>query len=199
MRAGDFSSGVLYRQWTGPFLDSTRRLYVISEPVAKGWHWKLLQVSFWSSFPANEALYLFAIPPALARRISDFAQTDDGSFFSGTIGGVMYSPPLRGAVLLSEGGPTTSPEILSGNAGAQQDTSVNGLMRQKLYPVKFSLPGEWALLAYQSAPGGGGSGNLSLQAMILPVPDDNGEQPYKDLLAPLTQPHPVFGSSYTPV
>lgn len=170
MKVSDFNGNVLFRNWRGQVTpDATWRPYVISEAVPQGWRWKILAASLFSTFGTNEAVWLFAIPPQLAKLIQN--QTigpADGSFFAPTTGGGLHNePPLKGAVLLSEGGNTGNNDIGSGFGGLSNDSSINVAIRRNRAFKKFELDSGWALLGFQASNGGGGTGQMVLSAMIL--------------------------------
>lgn len=172
MRVSDFSAAV-YRRWQGPGIpDATWRPYVISEQVPIGWKWKILLASLYTTFATNEAVFLYAIPPTLLGILqNNSVGPANGSFFGLPNGGLNNEPPLKGAVLLSEGGKNAAfpNEMSSGVGGLVNFSSVNVLNSRRDGRSSFDLPAGWALFGYQSANGGGGSGyNLVLSVMLIP-------------------------------
>jgi hypothetical protein len=170
-------SRLTFRQWFGPLLAGPQA-YVISDTVPQGWKWRLFAASILAlNGYTSRTVYLFAIPPYLARVVTNTSQLPDkGIFFAGNGNGLGTSannPPLKGAVLLSEGG--AGPDIqmvISAGGGLQGTGSVNLLQVARLSTREFSLPPDWALLGYIN--GFGGTGMLELNALILPVPLKGG-------------------------
>lgn len=173
MRVSDFSAAI-FRTWRGATVpDATWRPYVISEPVPIGWRWKILLASLYSTFPTNEAVFLYLIPPTLLGIVQNTSVGPaNGSFFGLPNGSLNNEPPLKGAVLLSEGGKNGSfpNEIGTGNGGLSLDDSINVLSSRR-GGGSLTVPAGWALFGYQSSNGGAGQGNLVLSAMLIPYND----------------------------
>lgn len=174
MLVSDFSAAI-FRRWQGPTVpDATWRPYVISEQVPPGWRWKVLLASLYSTFGSNEGVFLYLIPPTLFGILQNISVGPaNGSFFGLPNGGLNNEPPLRGAVLLSEGGRNSAfpNEIGTGNGGLSLFDSVNVLNSRRDGRSSFDVPAGWALFGYQSSNGGAGTGNLVLSTMLIPYHD----------------------------
>src|SRR5215831_7570031 len=125
MRAASVFASLTFRQWVGPTL-SGPQAYVISEPVPLGWKWRLVAASILALGNGynTRSIYLYAIPPALARAITNVNQADKGVFFAGLGSGTAANnPPLKAAFLISEGG--TGPDVQEVLAPSAGSSSVN--------------------------------------------------------------------------
>src|SRR5579859_1817041 len=145
---------VEYKTWKGATVpDSTKRPFVISEPVPKGRIWIVLGVSGADNFPGNEALWLLTLPPPASY---------GGGIFGATIASQVNTPPLSQAAQVSLGGQNlTTQQMLVFGQNANSVNLLCGKFR------RFVLPPEWSMILLEDATGGGGQGFVTLNAMII--------------------------------
>lgn len=167
MKRADTFNRMVFGQWSGPNSPSALwNPYVLSDAVPLGWKWRLLAASLQSTFGAgNQFLYLYAIPPQLARLISNIRVSDDGSFFSGNPN-LFNAAPVRAAVQISTGSAT----VQTNEASQVPQESVNVMMASRMFGRAITVPPGWALLGLQNPPSGGGTGFLTLRVVALQLP-----------------------------
>ncbi len=159
-----------FKKWVGPVVpDSTTRPYVFSELVPDGFEWIILAASATDSFPNNESVFLYAIGPDFARKQSDPPVLRPDIFTQVPISNQFNVPPIRrSAVQISKGSANFGQEQVCGNTvGGGEKGSVNLLTPWSRNRI---LPARWMLLAAQDVNGGGGSGYMTLEAMVIERP-----------------------------
>jgi hypothetical protein len=153
-------SRAFYRQWKGPTVPSASfRPFAISDVVPDAQFWVILALSAYQTFPDTAACWGFSLIPTFRTTPYDPQSILAPDFLSPTVVQA-NAPPVRvRSYQMSLGGTQPAPEVIFNNGSSN---SVNLLGAKKFY----LRPG-WMLMGLHDINGGGGSGFLVLNAMIL--------------------------------